>query len=93
MYKQPGHAGHVLCKIAHDENADMIVMGSRGLGNIRRTILGSVSDYTIHHADVPVTIVPPAAHSGPSPPVETASDHVHIGVKESDVKDPSVLMS
>ena len=75
----------------------MIVMGSRGIGNIRRTILGSVSDYTVHHADVPVTIVPPAAHGGPkvtpSPPGETQSDHVHIGVKESDVKDPSVLMS
>lgn len=36
--------------------AAMIVMGSRGLGTIRRTILGSVSEYVLHHSHVPVMI-------------------------------------
>ena len=34
----------------------MIVMGTRGLGTVRRTILGSVSDYVLHHAHCPVII-------------------------------------
>ena len=34
----------------------MIVLGTRGQGTVRRTILGSVSDYVVHHAHVPVTV-------------------------------------
>ena len=33
-------------------------MGTRGLGKIRRTFLGSVSNYVLHHAHIPVIIVP-----------------------------------
>ena len=36
----------------------LIVVGSRGMGTVRRTILGSTSDYIIHHAHVPVVVVP-----------------------------------
>uniref|UniRef100_H2YBW7 UspA domain-containing protein n=1 Tax=Ciona savignyi TaxID=51511 RepID=H2YBW7_CIOSA len=50
--------GEAIVKIATDENCDVIVMGSRGLGAVRRTILGSVSDYVIHHAKIPVIICP-----------------------------------
>lgn len=41
---------------AEEVQAAMIVMGSRGLGTIRRTILGSVSEYVLHHSHVPVMI-------------------------------------
>lgn len=41
---------------AEEVQATMIVMGSRGLGTIRRTILGSVSEYVLHHSHVPVMI-------------------------------------
>lgn len=37
-------------------NANLIVTGTRGHGKIRRTILGSVSDYILHHSSVPVII-------------------------------------
>ncbi|KAI3647660.1 hypothetical protein MP228_007881 [Amoeboaphelidium protococcarum] len=33
------------------------VMGSRGLGLIKRSLLGSVSDYILHNSDFPVIIV------------------------------------
>jgi hypothetical protein len=32
-------------------------MGSRGRGALKRTFLGSVSDYCVHHCDCPVVIV------------------------------------
>ncbi|PVD25156.1 hypothetical protein C0Q70_15654 [Pomacea canaliculata] len=51
-----GSAGEVICKVANDERANLIVIGSRGMGTIRRTLLGSVSDYVMHHAHVPVLI-------------------------------------
>ncbi|XP_078315083.1 universal stress protein YxiE-like [Crassostrea virginica] len=41
---------------AEEIQATMIVMGSRGLGTIRRTILGSVSEYILHHSHIPVMI-------------------------------------
>ena len=52
-------AGNVICKEAEKEKVELIVTGSRGLGKTRRTILGSVSDYVVHHTCCPVCIVPP----------------------------------
>ncbi|XP_045164933.2 putative universal stress protein SAUSA300_1656 [Mercenaria mercenaria] len=51
-----GRPGEVIVKVVEDEDADLIVTGSRGMGTIRRTILGSVSDYIIHHSPVPVIV-------------------------------------
>ncbi|KAK7102900.1 universal stress protein YxiE-like [Littorina saxatilis] len=51
-----GNAGEVICKVANEEKANLIVIGSRGMGTIRRTLLGSVSDYVMHHAHVPVLV-------------------------------------
>ena len=48
--------GHTLCSVAESEKADLIVMGTRGMGTIRRTIMGSVSDYVVHHAKCPVLV-------------------------------------
>ena len=52
-----GRPGEAIVQMAQDEKADFIVMGTRGMGKIRRTILGSVSDFVLHHAHCPVTIV------------------------------------
>lgn len=51
-----GKPGEVICKIAEEEQAAMIVTGTRGMGKVRRTILGSVSDYLVHHAHCPVIV-------------------------------------
>ena len=51
-----GKAGEVIVKAADQHNADFIVCGSRGLGAIRRTILGTVSGYILHHSHVPVLV-------------------------------------
>lgn len=53
-------SGRVICDLAKEKEADTIIMGQRGLGAISRILLGSTSDYVLHHAHIPVTIVPPA---------------------------------
>jgi nucleotide-binding universal stress UspA family protein len=35
----------------------LIVMGSRGLGGVRRALMGSVSDSVVRHAHCPVLVV------------------------------------
>ncbi|XP_062577741.1 universal stress protein YxiE-like isoform X1 [Saccostrea cucullata] len=55
--KMSGEPGECIVKKAKDSGADLIVTGCRGLGTIRRTIMGSVSDYIIHHSEVPVFVV------------------------------------
>ncbi|CAH1781008.1 unnamed protein product [Owenia fusiformis] len=56
VQQQVAGAGDAICQVAESEGVDHIVIGSRGMGAIRRTILGSVSDYVLHHAKVPVTV-------------------------------------
>ncbi|KXJ29699.1 uncharacterized protein LOC110241105 isoform X2 [Exaiptasia diaphana] len=51
-------AGEVICQVAKDENVDLIIMGTRGQGVVRRTFMGSVSDYVVHHAHIPVGVIP-----------------------------------
>jgi nucleotide-binding universal stress UspA family protein len=48
-----------LVQVAEDVEADLIVMGSRGLGGVRRALIGSVSDSVIRHAHCPVLVVRP----------------------------------
>lgn len=51
--------GEFLVSFAKDNHVDFVVTGSRGVSTLRRTFLGSVSDYIIHHLSVPVCVVPP----------------------------------
>ena len=55
---EAGSPGENICKVVKKEGATFIVIGCRGVGTVRRTILGSVSDYVVHHAHVPVIVVP-----------------------------------
>ena len=48
-----------MCKVAKERSVDHVVMGSRGLSTVSRALVGSVSDYCLHHAHVPVSVVPP----------------------------------
>ena len=54
-----------IVEAADAESAEAIVCGCRGLGAIQGALLGSVSRELLHHAHVPVVVVPPhvAAHA------------------------------
>ncbi|XP_065648307.1 universal stress protein Slr1101 [Hydra vulgaris] len=51
--------GHVICSLAKSNNADIVITGQRGLGALSRVFLGSTSDYILHHAHIPIIVVPP----------------------------------
>ncbi len=50
------HPSDGIVRVAEDIEADLIVMGSRGLGGIRRALMGSVSDSVVRHAQCPVLV-------------------------------------
>jgi len=50
--------GQVILKYSKEFDAKMIVMGTRGLGVVKRTLRGSVSDYIIHNSKIPVIVCP-----------------------------------
>ncbi|VAI36788.1 unnamed protein product [Triticum turgidum subsp. durum] len=54
-----GDPKEAICQAVEDMRADLLVLGSRGLGMVKRALLGSVSDYLAHHACCPVLIVKP----------------------------------
>jgi len=54
-----GDIGYNIIKLAHNkkEKFNLIVIGSRGRGSIKEIFFGSVSNYVIHVAKIPVLVV------------------------------------
>ena len=51
-----GEAGAHICQAAKDWDADLIVMGSRGLSGVKQLLLGSTSQYVAHRAPCSVWV-------------------------------------
>ena len=52
-----GNPGRMICDLANNWSADLILVGSRGLKGLKEMFLGSVSNYVTHHAPCSVLIV------------------------------------
>jgi nucleotide-binding universal stress UspA family protein len=62
-----GEPGDSIAAAAEAENADLVVVGTRGRSGAERMLLGSVSDHVVRHAECPVLVVRP-----PKRPAEVA---------------------
>ena len=52
-----GHEAESILKVAENCEADLIVMGTRGLGAVKGLLVGSVSRKVLHYAECPVMVV------------------------------------
>lgn len=52
-----GDPGLKITKFAKSLNFDIIVIGARGMSNLKEIFLGSVSNYVLHKSTIPVMIV------------------------------------
>ncbi len=50
-------ATEAILNVAETRQADLIVMGTRGLGTLQGLLMGSVSNKVLHHAKCPVMII------------------------------------
>ncbi len=55
--QNPGSPGATICALARTWEADLIVMGRRGLSGFSEFLMGSVSNYVLHHAPCSVLTV------------------------------------
>lgn len=53
-----GEADTEILRVAHQEEADVIVLGTHGLSGYQKLIFGSTTERVLRHADVPVLAVP-----------------------------------
>ena len=56
-----GHPIETILQVARRRGVELIVMGAKGHSNLRRILLGSISDGIVQHANVPVLIVRPGS--------------------------------
>ena len=52
-----GRPEEEIVELGEKLDAGMIVVGSRGLGGVRRALMGSVSEFVVHYAGCPVLVV------------------------------------
>jgi nucleotide-binding universal stress UspA family protein len=53
----PGDTPEQIVGVAHDVQADLIVMGTRGMTEWKSLLLGGVANKVVHHATCPVLLV------------------------------------
>jgi nucleotide-binding universal stress UspA family protein len=52
-----GYPGRTICEVARQWEADLIIVGRRGRSGLTEMVLGSVSNYVLHHAPCSVLTI------------------------------------
>lgn len=65
MTQNLGDPGRIICELAQSWDADLIMMGRRGRSGLSELILGSVSNYVLHHAPCSVLTLQKQSHHEP----------------------------
>ncbi len=55
-YQKVGRPGRTICEVAKAVKADLIMVGRRGHSGLNELIIGSVSNYVVHHASTAVLV-------------------------------------
>lgn len=55
-YQKVGRPGRTICAVAKAVKVDLIMVGRRGHSGLNEIIIGSVSNYVVHHAPVAVLV-------------------------------------
>jgi nucleotide-binding universal stress UspA family protein len=79
-----GRPADAILDLGDQIRAGLIVVGSRGLGPVKRLLVGSVSETIVHHAKCPVLVVRSGAGSWPPVRVvigEDLSEDAHSAAK------------
>ncbi len=56
-FAESGNVADAIVRIADEQNADLIVVGSRDIGGFERFLFGSTSDSVAHQSHCPVLII------------------------------------
>jgi nucleotide-binding universal stress UspA family protein len=72
-----GQPSLMVARVAHDEEADIVMMATHGRGGLARLVLGSVSTATLQRAETPVLLVRPSA-------MRQARQAPHMGLEARD---------
>src|SRR4028118_1353150 len=56
-YLRRGRTSNEVIALCKEIDAGLLVVGSRGLGTVRRILMGSQSEEIVHHARVPVLVL------------------------------------
>lgn len=70
-----GDPGKVICALAKTWQADLIMMGRRGLSGMSELLMGSVSNYVLHHAHCNVLTLQNTAPSQPPRELAAVAGH------------------
>lgn len=70
-----GNPGRMICDLANNWSAELIIVGSRGLRGLKQIFLGSVSNYVTHNSPCSVLLV--------REEIEVRSDHQPISDTKS----------
>ncbi len=75
LRQQLGDPGGLICQVARDESADLILVGRRGRSGLSEIFLGSVSNHVMHHA--PCSVLTVQGHMTPDVQSEKALQTTH----------------